>query len=528
MTATVLFIGLDACEITLVERWCNEGLLPHLAALRARSQRCELDSPMETLPGAIWPEIHTGRSAVRDGHFYVPNQLHAGEERMRGTRMDEIDTSHYCWTIASRAGRRVAVFDPVQAALTPGLDASQLLEWGLHDRTWCPVSDPPALLESIDRQHGTHRVHSCDTHQCTDDGYRALRAGLLHGARAKAAFAVDMLDAQRWDLYHCTFSECHCAGHQFWHLLDPRHPWHTRTMAPDLRTALLDVYQAVDRGVGDVVAAAGPDARVLVAFSHGMDLYFDGPQLLPEVLTRLGMASGGAGLVGRALRQARRQVSQLPRGVKKVIKAFARTRAAHGAVAAAGCLVDPFASQRTRAAPVYNNRCGAVRLNLRGRDPHGCVAPGAEAHALLARIERELRALRDPASGEAIIGEVFTADARFGANRHPGLPDLICTFRTDLGQIERCVSPAVGEIHVPVFHPHAPRAGDHTPHSWAWASGAGIVQDITGPKGHVQDLSATLLAWLDVAIPGGMDGVPLRLAEQARVLPSAATAPAEG
>jgi predicted AlkP superfamily phosphohydrolase/phosphomutase len=524
MTARVVVLGFDACEVTLVERWCDEGLLPNFACLRERSRAWDLASPMATLPGAIWPEINTGRGAARDGHFYVPNRLRTGEARLRATRADEIDAELYYWTIAGRAGRRIAVIDPVQAVPARDLGGVQLFEWGLHDRAFDVQSEPPAYLEALRARHGDHPVGSCDRHGESVAGYRALRDGLVRGAATKAAFASELLRAESLDLFSITFSESHCAGHQFWHLHDARHPWHARSAPADLRNALLDVYRAIDAAVGQVVDAAEA-ATVLAVFSHGMDLYFDGPQLLPEVLARLGYASGSARGLARALRVAKRYVTYLPRPVKAVIKGATRLRALHAPIASAGCLVDPFESPHTRAGIVYNNRCGAIRLNLAGREPHGCVAPGAEASRILDELARELAALRDPASGEPIVAETFTSAARFGPDHHPDLPDLIVVFRTDLGLIETCESPAVGRVHVPVYHPHAPRTGDHTPHSRLWASGAGLAANGTIGQGHVCDIAPTVLALLDVAAPAGLDGRALLDRTQFRGAPAMAAAP---
>ena len=514
MSARVVVLGFDACEVTLVERWAREGLLPNFARLAARSRQWQLASPMTSLPGAIWPEINTGRRAAKDGHFYVPNRLRTGESRLRATRPDEMDAERYFWSIAGRAGRRVAVIDPVQAVPARGLDGVQLFEWGLHDRAFDVQSEPPEYLERLRARFGDHPVRSCDRHGESVEGYRRLRDGLLQGARCKAEFASELAAAERWDLFFCTFSESHCAGHQFWHFGDPRHPWHDRPAPDDVRHALRDVYAAIDAGVGRVLDAAGADATVLAVFSHGMDLYFDGPQLLPEVLARLGYGSGGAHAGGRLMRAARRYVTYLPRPVKAVIKHAVRHAALRAPIAAAGCLVDPFDSPQTRAAFVYNNRCGAVRLNLRGREPHGTIAP-ADAPRVLEQLANELRALRDPASGEPIVAETFTAAARFGAGHHPDLPDLMVVFRTDLGMLETCESPSVGRVHVPVYHPHAPRSGDHTPHSRCWASGQGVDPRAATADGHVCDIAATVLALLEVPLPSDLDGAPLLAAPAA-------------
>lgn len=514
MTSKVLVLGFDACEITLVERWIGDGLLPQFEKLVARSRSFRLDNPMETLPGAIWPEINTGVSSGQMGDFYIPSQLRTGEARLRATRPEDIDPDYYYWTQASRAGCRVAVIDPVQAVHVPGLNGIQLHEWGLHDRTFRVSSDPPGLVAAIRERFGDHPVTSCDLHGETTQGYRQLRDGLLCGIEAKSAFVPDLLDRESWDLFVCTFSESHCAGHQFWHFLDPRHPWHDLRAPADLRDAMLAVYQGIDAAVGKVLRAAGEDATVLAVFSHGIDLYYDGPQLLPEVLVRLGLASGDLGPAGSWLRKLKTRVTHLPRPVKKVIKRLVRADSVHRMVAAAGCLVDPFESPRTRAAFVNNNRCGGIRLNLRGREPHGSVEPGNEAASLIAMLKRELTALRDPVSNETIVARVVTADEQFGPGHHSDLPDLICVFRTDLGMLERCVSPAIGEVHAPVYHPHAPRTGDHTVNSRLWASGAAVQSSAAVVDANVLDIAPTVLDLLGVPLPEWLSGHPLPLRER--------------
>jgi predicted AlkP superfamily phosphohydrolase/phosphomutase len=509
MSARVLVIGFDACEASLVRRWAAEGELPNFAALVRASRTFQLDNPMETLPGAIWPEINTGCSSGRMGHFYIPNQLHTGEAVLRAAKPDDIDPEFYYWTQASRAGKRVAAIDPVQAVAASGIDGVQLIEWGLHDRTFEISSEPPQLLEDIRATYGDHPIRSCDLHGQTPEGYRRLLHGLLDGVRAKAKFSSDILAREAWDLFSVTYSESHCAGHQFWHFIDPRHPWYDPGAPSEFQHALLDVYKAIDDALPATLAAAGPGARVFAIFSHGIDLYYDGPQLLPEVLVRLGLAGGSLGMAGRLLRRLRTRVTYLPRPVKAVIKRLARTRAMAAPAAAAGCAVDPFASPKTRAAFVNNNRCGGIRLNLRGREPFGSVEPGAEASALLQMLRRELLALRDPKSGEAIVVRVQTSSEAFGPDHHPDLPDLICVFRTDLGMLERCESPAVGLVHAPVYHPHAPRSGDHTVNSQLWASGPGIAGTREIGSGNVLDIASTILAALDVRLPEWLDGRPL-------------------
>lgn len=86
MPSRILVIGLDAAEATLIETWASERALPTFARLQAEGAVYRLDNPLETLPGAIWPELVSGRSCGQVPLYYHPRQLHAGEAADRGRR----------------------------------------------------------------------------------------------------------------------------------------------------------------------------------------------------------------------------------------------------------------------------------------------------------------------------------------------------------------------------------------------------------------------------------------------------------
>ena len=66
MPAKVVVIGLDAAQATLFERWSKDGDFPAVAELIERGAVCDVTrNPMETLPGAIWPELTTGIAAPK-------------------------------------------------------------------------------------------------------------------------------------------------------------------------------------------------------------------------------------------------------------------------------------------------------------------------------------------------------------------------------------------------------------------------------------------------------------------------------
>ncbi len=500
MPARVVVIGLDAAEATLIEQWAREGYMPVFAALQARAAVRRLSNSLTTLPGSIWPELETGVSAGTLGIFYHPGQLHTGEARVRPVTAADVDASQYYWNVASWAGRRVAVIDQVQTVRGEGINGVQVFEWGLHDRTFPIATEPPELLQELRARHGDHQVGSCDHfHGGSRAGYLRLRDALLEGTRRKTALVVDVMGREKWDLVACTFSESHCAGHQFWHFHDTTHPAHPSD-AVELHDALRTVYQQLDSAVGAVMQAAGADAQVLVVASHGMEPYWGGPQLLPEVLHRLGL--------GDALPWYKPASARLPPALRRAIKRLLPFPIPkHLQVGN-----DPRHDVMTgRAMALHNNRCGAIRLNLVGREPHGTVQPGADAEALIATLRRELHALTDPASGEPIARRVVTVEEAFGPNHHRDLPDLMIDFRQDLGFLESCASNSVGVVTVPINAGLDPRTGDHGLQSRLWSVGPRLSLARQLPDANVLDLAPTVLRLLNVEVPEWIDGQPLAL-----------------
>ncbi len=510
MSARLVLIGLDAAEGTLIDRYAADGSLPCFARLTREGASFRLSNSLETLPGAIWPEICTGISGGKLGQFYHPAQLHHGESRIRPIREDDVDPNKYFWTQASRAGCRVAVLDVPQTVEAPSLNGVHLREWGLHDRNFRISSTPRGLLEDLRTRYGDHPVQdrACDS-LAESEGFEQLLNGLLDGSRRKTEVLLDVLNREKWDLFACAYGETHCAGHQLWHLSDENHPRYDPNAPLKLRRALKTVYQRIDTGISRLIEAAGPGAIILVLTSHGMGPYIGGPQLLPEVLARLGMASKPDNQLRAILRHAHNVARYLPWGAKKGLKRFLDVRLVRRAQASIGALLDPFDSPHTRAGAIKNNRCGAIRLNLRGREPYGRVEPGIEASSLIAELSAELTSLRDPDRGERIVKRVVIADEAFGPNRHPNTPDIMVVFRTDLSRLEACWSPRIGIVRVPINSPGYPRTGDHTTESRLWLVGPGIRSSGCHLTANVLDVAPTILDALDVPASSLSDGTSL-------------------
>ena len=74
--------------------------------------------------------------------------------------------------------------------------------------------------------------------------------------------------------------------------------------------------------------------------------------------------------------------------------------------------------------PIPSYFLGFLRVNLRGRDPHGVVEPGADYEKLLERVEEDLSRLIDPQSGQPAVRYIARTVDLYQTDPHESLPDI--------------------------------------------------------------------------------------------------------
>ncbi|MDZ7334040.1 MAG: alkaline phosphatase family protein [candidate division KSB1 bacterium] len=80
--------------------------------------------------------------------------------------------------------------------------------------------------------------------------------------------------------------------------------------------------------------------------------------------------------------------------------------------------------EKTQAYFVSTNVQG-ININLKGREPQGIIAPGAEYEQLRNRIITELYRLRDPYTFENVIDQVYRREELFDGEYQAAAPDII-------------------------------------------------------------------------------------------------------
>jgi predicted AlkP superfamily phosphohydrolase/phosphomutase len=156
--------------------------------------------------------------------------------------------------------------------------------------------------------------------------------------------------------------------------------------------------------------------------------------------------------------------------------------------------------QRTRAFAL--GHIGQIYINLRGRQPRGIVAPGAEYEELRRRIRGDLLALKHPTTGEQLIARVYDREELYHGALLENTPDLLllpADFKyVAFGESEFASNKIVG--------PTLGHTGHHRLEGIAALRGPHVRPGAQIQDASLIDLAPTILYALGVPIPPDMDG----------------------
>jgi predicted AlkP superfamily phosphohydrolase/phosphomutase len=479
MSAKVVVLGIDAASPRLVREWAGAGRLPTIGAMMDRGLSGAVEGVRGYFIGSTWPSFSTGLDPAGHG-FHRIIQLRDGTYDFFRP-LDEPSGSGGVpfWTMASRAGRRVAVLDVPLSRLDPEINGAQIVEWGGHDVVFGFEATPPELGREVMAMVGSYPVPSnCDHRRRTPDEYEEFISGLELAIEKKTRLTIDLLGREQWDLFMQVFTESHCIGHQCWHIHDPDHPSHDARLLDTVGDPLERIYRAIDGALRQILDEVG-DAVVLLVSAHGMTYYRGAGFLLPEILYRLGVTGRpptprSSGLRGRLKTAARPAWNMLPSQIKTSVRRWFKATGA-GPQRADRMPRVRADVERSKCFPVANGQpVAGIRLNLAGREPQGILQPGAEADAFCKELMEDLRAIVDERTGQALVADVYRTDGLYHGPRLGALPDVLVEWNDQLptgtrahadgrGATIRATSEKVGTVEGTNSYV---RTGDHIPTGW--------------------------------------------------------------
>jgi predicted AlkP superfamily phosphohydrolase/phosphomutase len=505
----VLLIGLDSADRELIERWCDAGYLPTMARLRAEGLWSSLATTAEVMHVSAWPSIYTGTLPGKHGMYHA-YQVRAGEQDVHRTLAEECAQPPF-WKHLDDAGKKCIVMDAFMDYRLEGFRGVQILEYGTWTWFTRPGSTPSKLYKEIVAKFGRYPAPE-HTEVLSVPEPRSFRDRLIKGASVKAQVARWLLSTQPWDFCFLTFGEPHAAGHFLWHVEDTSYPSHPAgDGVKGLEYCFREIYAAVDSAIGEILDGLDDSVTVMVTSGDGMGPNYSGCHLIPEVLNRLDVFHSAH--VGNVAQQAARPKKGVLSTVREAIPLSVRH-------AISRCLPHDLHYRlsmkwvnsgidwsRSKAFCIPNANEAYVRVNLRGREPHGIVSAGQPYADLIAELEREFRTLRNPASGRLAAHRVHDTDRVFPGPLRGNLPDLVVTWDDGARVLAEVEGERSGSVRKQAGYQTVPYyTGNHRPNAFVLARGPTLVPRAALTNAHIVDIAPTVLQALGVDPPQHYDG----------------------
>ncbi len=512
----VLVIGLDGATFRIIEPMAAAGDLPHLGRLLREGAHGILRSTIQPSSEQAWSTFMTGVQNGKHGIFgFVQRKPDSYAYQYTNARAQHAPT---LWRILSERGRPIISInmpmtyppEPVNGVLMGGL---------MSPSERSRFTYPDGIYDELKREIGGYIIDvDIETGSLQEAGEERLLAAVAQMTRYRIDAARYLGRTRPWDLLSVVFGAADRTSHKFWKYMDAQKP--TAGVVPH-------VYRQLDAAVGELLEAfADERTLVLLVSDHGFGPLKKAFFLNQWLVERGYMAWQGPGRQTLATRLQGGLNSLLRRAVRWLDRPWlaAAKRAAFALwPGLKGKLHSSMAYARVdwaRTRAYGSGTMGNLYLNVRGREPAGVVAPGAEYEALRDEISAGLRGLRDPETGQPVFEAVYRREEIYSGPYLEQAPDIVGLLDPTYHIAAVDWRPAGGDVIATLGTRRAGTrpaptdallfvgdlTGQHDMDGILIAAGAGVRRGATVAGAGIVDMAPTILAALGEPIPAEMDG----------------------
>ena len=502
----VFVLALDGATYDLLGPWMLEGYLPNLKKLFEAGVHSPLQSSYPPLTSPAWASFITGKSPASHSIFEFFRRAPDSYKLVLNSRQDIAGES--IWRVLSESGKRVGVLG-VPLTWPPetvnGFIVTGLLTPRQKDIVF---TYPPELGAELHQQLGAYLLQH--TEKYVQDDPSRLETEERAILENKIDAACYLMDSRPWDFFMLHILGGDVLQHGFWHFMDPTHPQYTREGNEKYGDVILNYYHRLDERLPEILRRLPEHTYVLVMSDHGfgpLKYYINfNTWLLQEGFIKIKRNLWSqlrylAFRLGYHYRLAWQIGSRT--GLVRLIIKLGRDVQEHTQRKLFLSLDDVDWSRST--AYSFGN-FGQIFINLRGREPQGCVEPGEACEHVVQQLKTALRQMRDPDTGAPVIGEIWRGSELWRGRFAEHAPDLFF-FTQDMkykamGLSDFGSNRVFDELYGTRAHHHMDGV--------FMLSGPGIRVHQTMSPPSLVDLAPTIYHLLGVPIPSDLDGRVLR------------------
>ncbi len=232
----VMIIGLDGAPYSLLRRFIDEGIMPHLGRIVREGTFAPMETSIPDISSVAWTGFFTGVNPARHGVYgFVdlkpksydmdfPNALHVRAPTLWGS----LDAARKRSIVINVPSTYPA--QPLNGMLVSGFVAIDLAK----------ATYPRTLVPDLERANYQLDVDATTAKTSLDAFARELTKSL----DAREAVIRRLMTGEAWDLFIGVITETDRMHHYLWAALDDHaHPQHA---------FFLDLYRRIDRWLGEV------------------------------------------------------------------------------------------------------------------------------------------------------------------------------------------------------------------------------------------------------------------------------------
>ena len=398
----LVIFGLDAGDPDLLEKWAADGSMPNLQKIMGQGCWGRTTGADLLFEHGAWLSITSGISRRENGYHYF-RQLKPQSYELELKTGPDFAAPPF-WSLISGNELRIAIIDVPDTTPIPGLPGIQLSDWAVHDPQHPPAAQPPELLAEVKRLFGKQNIID-EKYESNIDNDQLMRQQLLQRVEKKGDLCRHLLAQDEYGLVFIGFAEAHTGAHQFWKYRPGAQGLEAVPAPNPLQDAVHDIYQAIDRELGALLAELPPAANLFVVSSVGLLDHYPMSGLIEDFCFKLGYQvpppSGGE---SRSLPAVGRRL--IPESWRIALSKRLLSREAREKIVSNQFQMSSDWS-RTAAFATPASHMSFLWINLRGRQPQGIVAPGPEYEELLGRLTADLQQLINPETGQKAVARVW-------------------------------------------------------------------------------------------------------------------------